>query len=74
MVAKYKAKNPEVDEMTIISKLVGYSSDQVSFGSWVRLYNVVSTSWRCIDVEATLYRRHVSAGHFPNTLMNKMNG
>ena len=30
MVAKYKAKNPAADEMTIISKLVGYSSDQVS--------------------------------------------
>ena len=24
--------------------------------------NVDATSWRCIDVEATLYRRHVSAG------------
>ena len=30
MVAKYKAQHPEMDEMTIISKLVAYSSDQVS--------------------------------------------
>ena len=29
MVAKIKAENPDLDEMTIISKLVGYSSDQV---------------------------------------------
>ena len=27
-----------------------------------RRLNVYATSWRCIDVEATLYRRHVSAG------------
>ena len=27
-----------------------------------RRLNVDATSWRCIDVEATLYRRHVSAG------------
>ena len=24
--------------------------------------NVDATSWRCIDVQATLYKRHVSAG------------
>ena len=29
-----------------------------------RRLNVDATSWRCIDVEATLYRRHVSAGYF----------
>ena len=29
-----------------------------------RRLNVDATSWRCIDVEATLYRRHVSAGFF----------
>ena len=27
-----------------------------------RRLNVDATSWRCIDVEATLYGRHVSAG------------
>ena len=27
-----------------------------------RRLNVDATSWRCIDVEATLYRPHVSAG------------
>ena len=27
-----------------------------------RRFNVDATSWRCINVEATLYRRHVSAG------------
>lgn len=30
MVAKLKAENPDLDEMTIISKLVGYSSDQAN--------------------------------------------
>ena len=30
-----------------------------------RCLNVDATSWRCIDVEATLYRRHVSAGFRP---------
>ena len=25
--------------------------------------NVIFTSWRCIDVEATLYLRHMPAGH-----------
>ena len=27
-----------------------------------RRLNVDATSWRCIDVEPTLYKRHVSAG------------
>ena len=27
-----------------------------------RCLNVDATSWRCIDVEATLYERHVPAG------------
>ena len=30
-----------------------------------RRLNVNATSWRCIDVEATLYRCHVSAGLKP---------
>ena len=42
---------------------------KVFFPSWnmtsiQRRLNVDATSWRCIDVEAMLYRRHVSAG-FP---------
>ena len=28
-----------------------------------RCLNVDATSWRCIDVEATLYKRHVPTGH-----------
>ena len=28
-----------------------------------RRLNVDATSWRCIDVEATLYKRHVPAGY-----------
>lgn len=31
MVTKLKAENPDLDEMTIISKLVGYTSDQVIY-------------------------------------------
>ena len=29
-----------------------------------RRLNVDATSWRCIDVEPTLYKRHVPAGKF----------
>ena len=28
-----------------------------------RRLNVDATSWRCIDVEPTLYKRHVTAGN-----------
>ena len=28
-----------------------------------RRLNVDATSWRCVDVESTLYKRHVSAGY-----------
>ena len=27
--------------------------------------NVDATSWRCIDIETTLYKRHVPAGYVP---------
>ena len=30
-----------------------------------RRLNVDATSWRCIDVETTLYKRHVPAGVDP---------
>ena len=29
-----------------------------------RRLNVDATSWRCIDVEPTLYKRHVPAGKY----------
>ena len=43
-------------------------------GTW-RKYNVASTSWRCIDVEATLYLRHVPAGSYNiiNTYSTELN-
>ena len=31
--------------------------------SWQRRINVDATSWRCIDVDAALHKRHVSAGN-----------
>ena len=37
-----------------------------------RRLNVDATSRRCIDVEATLYRHHVSAGWILNTLDNQL--
>ena len=34
-----------------------------------RRINVDATSWRCIDVEATLCKRHVLAGHMPDQIV-----
>ena len=33
-----------------------------------RRLNVDATSWRCIDVEATLYKRHVPAGNLDQVI------
>ena len=41
-----------------------YTTQHMTFKQ--RRLNVDATSWRCIDVEATLYRRHVSARHYPS--------
>ena len=37
-----------------------------------RRLNIDATSWRCIDVEATLYLRHVPAGNSPNLYIRKV--
>ena len=52
-----------------VYQLILHPSGHITFIQ--RRLNVDATSWRCIDVEATLYRRHVSAGMFtyiPNYL------
>ena len=35
---------------------------------FIQCLNVDATSWRCIEVEATLYRRHVLAGRLFHSL------
>ena len=58
-------------EISILN--VNWILDEIPAGTW-RLYNVAATSsfiqrrfnvdaasWRCIDVDATLYKRHVPA-------------
>ena len=37
-----------------------------------RRLNVEATSWRCIDVEATLYKRQVSVGCVINRMVNSV--
>ena len=43
--------------MEIVALSVNYKS--VPAGTW-RLYNVALTSWRCSDVNATLYERRAT--------------